>query len=120
MDETQYYADAPPTTVALAIKTHFEALTDQQKLYAHHISRSVAFVMFRTSVHEDCHESVFHGLALLSTQPETSRTVFVIKRSRASLCQAVGYGRKVALTLCLHQLPNVLLTLMVIQNREWY
>ena len=41
MDETQYYADAPPTTVALTIKPHFEALTDEHKLYAHHISRSV-------------------------------------------------------------------------------
>ena len=41
MDETQYYADAPPTTVALTIKPHFQALSDQQKLYAHHISRSV-------------------------------------------------------------------------------
>jgi len=41
MDETQYYADSPPTTVHLAIKPHFDALTAKQKLYAHHISRSV-------------------------------------------------------------------------------
>lgn len=41
MDVEQYYADAPPTVVNLAIKPHFDALTEQQKLYAHHISRSV-------------------------------------------------------------------------------
>lgn len=44
MDETQYHADSPPTVVILAIKPHFDALTDQQKLYAHHISRSVVAV----------------------------------------------------------------------------
>lgn len=38
---SQYYADAPPTIVSLPIKPHFEALTDEQKLYAHNISRSV-------------------------------------------------------------------------------
>ncbi|KAL9578892.1 MAG: hypothetical protein Q9212_005427 [Teloschistes hypoglaucus] len=43
MDErsiSQYYADQPPTVVSLAIKPHFEALTDEQKLYAHNISRA--------------------------------------------------------------------------------
>lgn len=40
MDEAQYYADSPPTVVNLAIKPHFDALTDQQRLYAHHISRA--------------------------------------------------------------------------------
>lgn len=39
MDITQYYADSPPTVVALQIKPHFDTLTDRQKLYAHHISR---------------------------------------------------------------------------------
>jgi dipeptidyl-peptidase-3 len=34
----QYLADNPPSVVPLAIKPHFEALTDQEKLYAHHIS----------------------------------------------------------------------------------
>jgi hypothetical protein len=43
MDVLQYYADSPPTVVPLAIKPHFEALTNQQKLYAHYISRSVNF-----------------------------------------------------------------------------
>jgi hypothetical protein len=34
----QYLADSPPTVVPLTIKPHFEALTDQEKLYAHHVS----------------------------------------------------------------------------------
>lgn len=34
----QYLADNPPTVVPLAIKPHFEALTEKEKLYAHHIS----------------------------------------------------------------------------------
>lgn len=38
---SQYFADAPPTIVSLAIKPHFEALTNEQKLYAHNVSRSV-------------------------------------------------------------------------------
>ena len=42
MDVSQYLADSPPTVVPLAIKPHFEAgLTDEQKLYAHHISKYV-------------------------------------------------------------------------------
>lgn len=34
----QYLADSPPTVVPLAIKPHFEALNDKEKLYAHHLS----------------------------------------------------------------------------------
>jgi dipeptidyl-peptidase-3 len=34
----QYLADSPPTIVPLAIKPHFEALSEREKLYAHHIS----------------------------------------------------------------------------------
>ena len=34
----QYLADDPPTIVPLAIKPHFDALTEKEKLYAHHIS----------------------------------------------------------------------------------
>jgi dipeptidyl-peptidase-3 len=34
----QYLADSPPTIVPLAIKPHFDALSDQEKLYAHHLS----------------------------------------------------------------------------------
>jgi hypothetical protein len=34
-----YLADAPPNVVKLEIKPHFEALTEKQKRYAHHISR---------------------------------------------------------------------------------
>ena len=33
-----YLADDPPTVVKLAIKPHFEALTDREKHYAHHLS----------------------------------------------------------------------------------
>ncbi|KAB2576075.1 Dipeptidyl peptidase 3 [Lasiodiplodia theobromae] len=33
-----YLADSPPTVVPLAIKPHFEALNDQQKLYSHYLS----------------------------------------------------------------------------------
>ena len=36
-----YLADSPPSVVPLAIKPHFEALNDQEKLYAHYISVSV-------------------------------------------------------------------------------
>ena len=43
MDVTQYYADSPPAVVPLTINPHFEALTEQKKLYAHHISRLVKF-----------------------------------------------------------------------------
>jgi dipeptidyl-peptidase-3 len=34
----QYFADDPPAVVPLAIKPHFEALSNKEKLYAHHIS----------------------------------------------------------------------------------
>lgn len=39
-DKTAYYADHPPTVVRLEIKPHFEALNQQQKQYAHHLSRA--------------------------------------------------------------------------------
>jgi hypothetical protein len=35
-----YLADASPNVVKLEIKPHFDSLTDKQKRYAHHISRS--------------------------------------------------------------------------------
>ena len=35
-----YLADSPPTVVPLAIKPHFEALSDHQKLYSHYLSMS--------------------------------------------------------------------------------
>lgn len=35
----QYRADSPPTVVRLEIKPHFDALTEQQKHYAHYLSR---------------------------------------------------------------------------------
>jgi len=34
-----FLADSPPSAVKLVIKKHFEALDDQQKRYAHYISR---------------------------------------------------------------------------------
>lgn len=34
----QYLADDPPSVVNLAIRPHFEALSDKEKLYAHHLS----------------------------------------------------------------------------------
>ncbi|KAJ9660351.1 hypothetical protein H2198_002660, partial [Neophaeococcomyces mojaviensis] len=39
-DKSTYFADHPPTIVRLEIKPHFEALTQQQKQYAHHLSRA--------------------------------------------------------------------------------
>ena len=54
----QYYADSPPTVVKLTVEPHFSALTEQQKLYAHHISRLVPLdsnvVYFRTSLLGAC------------------------------------------------------------------
>lgn len=35
----QYFADNPPPVVPLQIKPHFEALSEEQKLYAHYLSR---------------------------------------------------------------------------------
>ncbi|KAI1859479.1 hypothetical protein JX265_010482 [Neoarthrinium moseri] len=39
-DLKHYLADAPPTIVRLEIEKHFEPLSDQQKRYAHFISRA--------------------------------------------------------------------------------
>ena len=39
MDVSHYHADSPPSVVPLLVKPHFEALTNEQKLYAHHISK---------------------------------------------------------------------------------
>lgn len=39
-DERKHYlADQPPTVVRLEVEKHFEALNDQQKRYAHAISK---------------------------------------------------------------------------------
>lgn len=38
---THFLADSPPSAVRLEIKPHFEALSEQQKRYAHYISRYV-------------------------------------------------------------------------------
>ncbi|KAI9840627.1 MAG: hypothetical protein M1837_001396 [Sclerophora amabilis] len=37
---SDYLADAPPTVVRLEIKSHFEALNEDQRRYAHYISRA--------------------------------------------------------------------------------
>ena len=39
-NRAHYFADSPPTVVRLEIAPHFEALTPQQKRYAHHLSRA--------------------------------------------------------------------------------
>lgn len=69
----QYLADAPPTIVPLVVKPHFEALTQEQKSYAHHVSRaaflgtrivlrqvspeSEAIFDFILALHKQCHGS---------------------------------------------------------------
>ena len=37
----QYLADNPPTIVPMAIAPHFEALNEEEKLYAHYLSMFV-------------------------------------------------------------------------------
>ncbi|KAM4059717.1 peptidase family M49 domain-containing protein [Hirsutella rhossiliensis] len=39
-ERAHYLADAPPSVVRLEIESHFEALSDQQKRYAHFISKA--------------------------------------------------------------------------------
>ncbi|KAL3427821.1 peptidase family M49 [Phlyctema vagabunda] len=51
-----FLADSPPSTVNLEIKKHFEALTDQQKRYAHYISRA-AFTGTRITLRQVSPES---------------------------------------------------------------
>lgn len=43
-DLKHYLADSPPTIVRLEIEKHFDALTDQQKRYAHFISKCVTLL----------------------------------------------------------------------------
>lgn len=38
-ERAHYLADSPPSVVRLEIEAHFEALSDQQKRYAHFISK---------------------------------------------------------------------------------
>lgn len=42
----QYLADSPPSVVPLHIKPHFDALNDQEKLYAHYISMYVSHARY--------------------------------------------------------------------------
>lgn len=51
-----FLADSPPSTVNLVIKKHFEALTDQQKRYAHYISKA-AFTGTRITLRQVSPES---------------------------------------------------------------
>ncbi|KAF2764621.1 dipeptidyl-peptidase III [Teratosphaeria nubilosa] len=52
----QYLADDPPTVVPLAIRPHFEALSAQEKKYAHYISRA-AFAGTRVNLRQVSPES---------------------------------------------------------------
>ena len=54
---SQYLADNPPTVVCLEIAPHFNALTQQQKRYAHHLSRA-AFSGTRVTLTQVSPESV--------------------------------------------------------------
>lgn len=59
MDEStlkQYLADDPPTVVPLSVKPHFEALSKQEKKYAHYISRA-AFSGTRINLRQCSKES---------------------------------------------------------------
>jgi hypothetical protein len=45
-----YLTDDPPTVVNLAIKPHFEALSDREKLYSHWLSVYVYPQLFNTEL----------------------------------------------------------------------
>jgi hypothetical protein len=88
MDVSQYLADSPPSVVPLAIKPHFEALTDEEKLYAHHISRSVDFQICLAT-----------PLALFRLQPHVQR--FLLKLlPDVGLDYILFDGRELLATLC--------------------
>lgn len=61
----QYLADSPPTVVRLEIKPHFEALDDQQKRYAHFISRLVGLRSYVVSLTRLCLRSAARLLYLM-------------------------------------------------------
>lgn len=54
-----YLADQPPTVVRLEIEKHFALLTEQQKRYAHFISKYVASLPFLPAVLRN------HGAAMI-------------------------------------------------------
>lgn len=59
MDATtlkQYLTDDPPTIARLEIKPHFEALSKQEKKYAHYLSKS-AFAGHRINLRQVSPES---------------------------------------------------------------
>ncbi|KAI9699009.1 MAG: hypothetical protein M1836_003198 [Candelina mexicana] len=61
MDEPcikNYLADSPPSCVRLEIKPHFEALNEQEKRYAHHISRA-AYIGTRITLRQVSPESPY-------------------------------------------------------------
>lgn len=70
-----YLADSPPTVVPLAIKPHFEALNDQQKLYSHYLS--------------------------MSARPAPVRPPAVVRECSPELCIA-ALGRHKNSNMCLH------------------
>ena len=76
-DLTHYLADSPPTIVRLEIEKHFDALDDQHKRYAHHISRYDTLPNIRLNLIITKDPSASHlgtRIVLRQTSPESEPT----------------------------------------------